>query len=323
MMKTGLIPRDNTIDLLRAIAIIGICAAHTFSNGLILQMRSFDVPMMVFLSGLCYKTSACGYGTYVWKRFLRLIVPTWIFLTLYALICFFTGPPLLKKDLLEYFTLFTDWYVWIIRVFFTIALLAPILIKAGNALGKIGFGIVSLIIICSLSFLKDLSASRLFQYTLTTIPYCLFFYFGHLSRSISSRGMGGISLASGLIFLAGAVYFYLKNQTFIPTWHFKYPPQLYYVSYAMACIGILFILRQPVSRFLERIYLARFFSFVGSHTLWLYFYHIIMLFALKSISISSPIRFLSVFVGALLLTGIHNLVFKKIENKTIKAIFIG
>ena len=323
MMETGNVTRDNTIDLLRAIAFIGICAAHTFSNGFILQLRSFDVPIMVFLSGLCYKTSTHGYGAYVWKRFVRLIVPTWIFLIVYALICFFSGHPLPKRDLVEYFTLFTDWYVWIIRVFFIIALLAPLLIKAGDAMGKIGFGIASIIIICSLSLLKDISTSRLLQYTLTTIPYCLFFYFGHLSRSIPTRGMAWISLASGLIFFAAAVYFYLKNQAFIPTWYFKYPPQLYYVSYAMTCIGILFLLRQPIARFLGQIHLKGFFSFVGSHTLWLYFYHIIMLFALGRISMSSPIRFLAVFAGALLLTWLHNLAFGKIKNKTVKTIFIG
>lgn len=315
--------RDTSIDILRSIAIICIVIAHTIQNKIALQIRNFDVPLMVFLSGYCYTALKDRYFKYLWKRFIRLVVPTWIFLTVYIAVIFISGDTIGRRDIFEYYLFQTNWYIWIIRIFCIIAVLSPVLVKAGDAIGKTGFCLVSILSICAISFLKDLSGYRVFQYSLAAVPYCLFFYFGFLSKTISPKGMGWISLTAGLMFCAMACFLGYTRHEFVPTQLYKYPPQLYYVSYATACIGILFILRQTITRALERIRLAKFFSFIGSHTLWMYFYHIFLLFALENVPINGFLRFLSVFLGALLLTWIHSLVFGSIPNKTVKMIFIG
>lgn len=79
--------RDISIDILRCIALIGIVVIHCEPESLWLrQIRNFDVPLMVFLSGVSYTLSIKdentlidgGYLKYVIKRFKRLILPTWI-----------------------------------------------------------------------------------------------------------------------------------------------------------------------------------------------------------------------------------------------------
>ena len=129
--------RDISIDILRCIALIGIVVIHCEPESLWLrQIRNFDVPLMVFLSGVSYTLSIKdentlidgGYLKFVIKRFKRLILPTWIFLGIYSIL--FT---IVTHKLIDYqFVLrnaffYTGWYVWIIRVFFVISICAPLI----------------------------------------------------------------------------------------------------------------------------------------------------------------------------------------------------
>ena len=45
--------RDFSIDFLRCIGLIGIMLSHSVCPSLLMNLRSFDVPLMVFLSAVC------------------------------------------------------------------------------------------------------------------------------------------------------------------------------------------------------------------------------------------------------------------------------
>jgi len=78
--------RDHTIDYLRAIGLYAIILAHIASPWALHQLRNFDVPLMVFISGISFslsKTSSGPYLKYAWSRIKRLLFPVWIFLTLF------------------------------------------------------------------------------------------------------------------------------------------------------------------------------------------------------------------------------------------------
>ena len=78
--------RNRSIDLLRFIALTGIIIAHIDPPSFWMQLRGFDVPLMVFLSGVSYRISGGNkqnYWSYAVKRFKRLILPVWVFLTIY------------------------------------------------------------------------------------------------------------------------------------------------------------------------------------------------------------------------------------------------
>lgn len=63
--------RDVTIDLLRFIALTCIIIAHINPSPLLFQLRNFDVPLMVFLSGVSFRISSGnndGYSYCLWGR---------------------------------------------------------------------------------------------------------------------------------------------------------------------------------------------------------------------------------------------------------------
>lgn len=46
--------RDSSVDIMRAIGLLCVILAHINPPSLLLQIRSFDVPLMLFVSGLVY-----------------------------------------------------------------------------------------------------------------------------------------------------------------------------------------------------------------------------------------------------------------------------
>ena len=51
------VKRDNGIDLLRFIALIGVIIAHCRPLEFLLQLRQFDVPLMVILAAVSFSMS--------------------------------------------------------------------------------------------------------------------------------------------------------------------------------------------------------------------------------------------------------------------------
>ena len=120
--------RDKSIDVLRTIALIGIFFAHVQSPGWLLQLRSFDVPMMSLLMGASFYLSnhnkEVKYGDYVKKRIKRLVYPTWIFLTIFFALIIAVSivlgreyPFSIGKIIRSYLLLDGIGYVWIVGVF--------------------------------------------------------------------------------------------------------------------------------------------------------------------------------------------------------------
>ena len=134
--------RNFPIDFLRTLGLFAIILAHVSPPLFISQLRSFDVPLMVILSGFVFaltkKTDETEFklNTYIKNRFIRLVVPVWVFLSFFFPLVFisaqilnipfpFDGPKILSTYLL--------WegigFVWIIRIFLMMSLFGPLFIK--------------------------------------------------------------------------------------------------------------------------------------------------------------------------------------------------
>ena len=126
--------RDLSIDLLRFLGLTMIVLVHVNPPFWLTQFRSFDVPMMVFVSGLTVaRKEVSSYVGYIVKRTKRLVIPVWTFLAFYLLGFYYlqfwilpdqylTGRMILRSFLLLDQSI---GYVWIIRVFLLIMLLPP------------------------------------------------------------------------------------------------------------------------------------------------------------------------------------------------------
>ena len=128
--------RDLNIDVLRAVGLLLIILAHVHSPFSLHQFRSFDVPMMMFVSGLAmaaHPQSAIGGWAWLWKRVKRLVFPVWIFLGLYFAFLFLVHKvvafhlPTFQKIVESFLLLDGIGYVWVIRVFLILAVLTPLL----------------------------------------------------------------------------------------------------------------------------------------------------------------------------------------------------
>ena len=131
--------RNYIVDIIKAIGCMLIILAHINPPKFIGNLRIFDVVLMVFASGLTLKAVRGNYFAYILKRFKRLVLPTWIFLVIYFAFCYllnFLGCNL-SYSLKEYICSFAfigggiD-YVWIIRVYFLMAIISPVIFSVSN-----------------------------------------------------------------------------------------------------------------------------------------------------------------------------------------------
>ncbi|WP_400262599.1 acyltransferase family protein [Sphingobacterium sp. SG20118] len=131
--------RDKSIDIIRSIGLICIILAHINPPFTIFQIRNFDVPLMIFISGYLFGdknqtfNSLNDFSSYLWKRFVRLVIPVWLFLSVFYSIQY-AFPFLFKINYTDfpdimissYMLMDGFGYVWIIRVFLMIAILGPL-----------------------------------------------------------------------------------------------------------------------------------------------------------------------------------------------------
>lgn len=128
-------PRDISIDLLRFLGLSLIILAHVNPPELLFQVRAFDVPLMLFISGLAFSNKNPDFSRFFFvNRFKRLVIPVYIFLTAYFVAVFLAR--LVNIDfgvrihhvIGSYLLMDGIGYVWVIRVFLIIGLLLPFLL---------------------------------------------------------------------------------------------------------------------------------------------------------------------------------------------------
>ena len=73
------------IDRLKVLGLLLVILAHVDLPAWLAQIRSFDVPLLVFLSACLARKSFVGGCViqYYRKRFFRLAVPAWVFAVYY------------------------------------------------------------------------------------------------------------------------------------------------------------------------------------------------------------------------------------------------
>lgn len=286
--------RDNSIDILRAFSMILIVLAHVNAPYVITQLRSFDVPLIVMVSGLCYTGCKNGYGQYVIKRFKRIYLPVFKFLLV------FLGPFMALK--LFGFNIPWDWdqifgsfllldnpsigFVWIMRVFLLMALISPVIHLIVNRL-KLGGVIIfiALLLILNeilyyfympLNFCFDFLTHEILMYIIGYLPLLILgLYFRQKTINISR-----IALLCGIFICVWVSYsIYIGDLDISKS--YKYPPRSWYVLYGMAISIILFYFRKMFS--MLPILINRFLSFVSINSMWVYLWHIPFVYALNHI----------------------------------------
>lgn len=209
--------RDNSIDILRFLALTAIIVAHISPSEWIFQLRNFDVPLMIFLSGEVFfisKGSNLQYSKYIYKRFKRLVLPTWIFITLYLFPSLIFDPVGFKYDrAFNYYMLITDWRIWIIRVFFIIALVSPMIKSLTSRLSKKKYLVYFALGLLISELLAHVSTNPYYIMILMMIPYSLVFSLGYVINKFSFRQQKFLGvIAVSLYLLIGLILFYHNGE---------------------------------------------------------------------------------------------------------------
>ena len=320
--------RDFSIDFLRFIGLAAIILAHSDIPKLLFQLRNFDVPLMVFVSGYSaynFSTKSKDTWAYVSDRFLRLVVPTWIFVTLYAVLRWTLGDGISTVDVIEsYLMTGGPLGVWIIRIFFFMSLLTPIMMRVAQKDSKL---LLLLVIIAIMlvgneivsQYFKELPRPRtipvrlVFIFLLYNCSYGLVLFFGMIWNKLNRNGQYLFTFACLTCFLFLAAYYLYASGEFVWTQEYKNPPMMYYLSFALLIISLLFISKG--TKLVKSLSKFKFITFVGSHTLWIYLWHWLFLYYCDQFlpSIDQWIyKFLFLFTGATIVTLLQVRIFRKL-----------
>lgn len=328
--------RNSTLDVLRFISILGIIIAHSNPPKWLFEVRNFDVTMMVLIMGASFYISTDGkkeipYRTYLFKRFKRLILPTWSFLLAFFTIFFILSIinthefTFSLTKIIDSFTTFGGiGYVWIMRVFFIVALASPLIKKASNKFSNhlIYFGLLIILYIVYEGLIdlgnSYLSGAMHVYYTeilMYGIGYILVAAVGMRVVQLKRKELMYLALVTSAIFITIGV---LMN--FPSLQGYKYPPTMYYLTYGLSVSSISYLVMDTET--IGSILVNRYTLFISRASLNIYFGHIIAIYLLRLYAENTVldsnfiIEFTFIFSVGLLLTWVYAIIyrgFKKIS----------
>jgi len=341
--------RDFRYDALRTIGLFAIILAHVSPPPALFQLRNFDVPLMALLIGTAYALSSSkslNYLSYLWHRFIRLYLPTAIFLVFFFLIKWGIAHsaglafPYASDVVWSSFDLTGGiGYVWVIRVFILVALILPPLSATYQKVGKKKFLAILLLI-----YLLNEILSQIYPYlhlgsyhTIDQIFKNIIFYllpFGCVAglgiaiKDLDRHYLKNLATFFGMIFIAIALIIFNTNGQFVPTQSFKYPPHAYYLSYALFVSTLLYL--WSISQSFAKIFDNKFIAFVGASSLWIYLWQILFLklWYLTGFGKEQPLVFLIEYIIVIVLSLAtvwlqKKAVSKYIKNRSIAKIFFS
>ena len=245
--------RECFIDYLKTFGLFCLFLAHVGAPSLIHELRGFDVPFLVFISGylavpsLSRKSSS---SAYLMKRILRLAVPAWIFLCVFYLCMVLVGvtPPI--EEVIRSFLFQRNsglaGGVWIIWVYIACAIIS-------KAYASRRFYIVLIGVIIAYELLltfTPLAANSLFYYTLFTfVPYGCVLALGMRFRQMPNWERWAVAIAATIVHLGFVACHYSAYGAYPVLDACKYPPSLYYLTYSIPVSILLMSLFQRCSIF--------------------------------------------------------------------------
>lgn len=280
-MKT----RDKNIDAMRAIGLLCVILAHINPPNLLLQIRCFDVPLMLFVSGLVFSgrhaDMTLGGGKTLLHRIGRLIIPTWLFLCFLFPVCLIPAylgiiPYFCHDEIIATFLLrdqpLSIGYVWVIRIFIIVGIFTPIWLWITN---RITMWWGHLIMFITLVVVQQLLVTTLETYTvywfvndwiLYIFGYSSLFALGLSAKQLAPKDNIVIALFMLLIFIASM---FAYGEGFIIN-AYKYPPQHLFIFWGAFVSMLLWITRN----FWSKVFSCKFTIWLGQNTIWIYLWHI-------------------------------------------------
>lgn len=265
------------------------------------------------------------YADYLVKRFRRLIIPTWIYIGVYVVFfailysCGISEHEFNKEEVINSFLLLDGFgYVWVIRIYFMMAIIAPALFWVSRLpvyLSTLFWCIGLFIHICIVSIRVDIHNVFLYKcwcyIILYIMAYALIYYAG---ISICKYKKIYVLLVSGIMFGVCLIFFMKVNAFDIQT--YKYPPKYIYIFYGISIsILIYYFSKTKIGQRLSEIKGVRYLS---KNSLSIYFIHtfVIGLFEYKVLTISTWIgRYISTLIASVAIQLVYSFLLEYIKER--------
>lgn len=276
---------DTTIDVMRAVGLMMIILAHVSPPNFLFQLRTFDVPMMLFVSGMSYFIAAkknVSLVPYVISRFKRLVLPAWVFISIFFICIFIFNPGGFSNIrnssvVISSYTLNGFGYFWIIRVFLIIAVLSSLFVRVtdGSNARALTITIIMLLLASFLSLIgkgSGVTGKLLEQIIIPTLSYGAAFIIGYKWLSLNNRDRVNVFIVSVFVCLVFLIAGFIVKGIISYPQDFKYPPSVYFIAYS-------FVISIPIYFILSNIQINSGWSgvillFISSNTIWIYLWHI-------------------------------------------------
>lgn len=320
--------RRYYVDFMKFIGICCLFFAHVQGPEYLEEIRGFDVPMLVILSGVLTSTSVKKNNNpqeYIYRRIKRLVIPTWLFLAFFYLCMILIGQSPKISDVIKSFLFQRDCGiaggVWIIWVYLICAVSAPFIINICKTKDKRKIYIITMSIMLLLfdgvvTYYPILIENRFLYYTLfSIIPYCALISIGLFLERLTSKGRVALGVIALVIYILIGSYLMLDTGSYQSIAQYKYPARVYYLAYGSA---VTIILMEIVRKFEEKLPRLKIVEFVSKHSLWIYLWQIMMLTVVNFVIKINNIWWLSwltLFIGSVSITWIQNKLVDSISLK--------
>lgn len=316
---------------MRAIGLLLLIAVHVDPPQWFVPLRSFDVPLMVFVSSMCYKPLGGGYLAYIWKRVKRIYIPVFVFLTI-----FFVVVPLcpvfmeeinldINKIVGSYLLLNRPsiGYVWIMRVFIMMAVVIPLYYRYFS-MRKISFLLVISYLSIAVQFFLIMITNKIDncfihfiveETILYVVGYSPVALLGLAARTMNKRAIWLLLLMTGCMIIGFVV---LNGGHFVPQ-NYKYPPSSLYILYGIFGSLLLLSLR-PL---LHRVANKHIITYISSNSMWLYLWHIVPVYFVSMLLDRLNlwiVRYLVVLIFAILLNHLYQSIVKVLPESIYKVV---
>ncbi len=342
------ITRDDHVDIMRFIGLSLIIFAHINPPAILFQLRNFDVPLMVMVSGMSYVLSSgklVSYKEYFISRCQRLVFPVWTFLTiLFCIIKLFNLDQ--KNSILNTTTIISSYglisgigFVWVIRIFLLVALMAPIFYPIVNKTHRYKFLMISFLLLLLNEMLVFYITQNLWGYKIlyifnwvffNLIPYGVIFFLGVKLKEFTRKDLFYILSFSFLSFVSISIFLHHLHGKILGTQVYKYPPTLYYIMFSLIMITLLYINISYISSLISKLRcMKKLISMISENSLWIYLWHIPLILFIHVLffdSMNFIVKYLAVYFFAFLCAffqfKIVNFLAYRIKNTKIRKILI-
>lgn len=328
--------RDLSIDILRFFGLTFIILVHINPPTWLAEIRSFDVPLMVFVSGLTASGKVIdNYSNFLLRRTQRLVFPVWIFLFFYLTSFYLLQFKILPEQYLTWEMIWRSFllldksigYVWIIRVFLLIMLVTPLLVKMASFVNSV-YGYMSIIfllifsqeVICMyIPLNSDTILGALFsEYFVFLLGYMPIFMIGLWIRNSKLSIINIIILSFFIIFILYS-YLHCKYIGFLSISSSKYPPHGIFVVYGILVSSMLWYGKTLI----VKLSLFKPLVFIGQNTIWIYLWHMPLVLISNYFIPHWYIKFPIVFFGSICIFYLQYMAVKKINIKLFNKYFVG